>query len=278
MTTKRPLAHLAVDQRGDFDVGQRHEVEVGAVERVREAALVAGRRQGHVADDELPVGFEDGALDAPLALIPASSPLSLVAATDRIIAATEDGKTRRRFPSRGARIRTGDLGHPKAARYQAAPRPDPAKCRFCLRWPTSPVQGPALRPRQGRVARRGRRAALRRDRRRRAGAAARALSLQRGRDRPAETVRPRRPGEHDARGRPLRGGGEDDRRLARRGRAGRRRRAGDLGADPGLHGARRQQATAATGSSPGSGSRTTRPAPCARTSAPTPGRCWTGWS
>ncbi len=26
--------------------------------------------------------------------------------------------------NRGARIRTGDLGHPKAARYQAAPRPD----------------------------------------------------------------------------------------------------------------------------------------------------------
>src|SRR4029077_8888874 len=25
--------------------------------------------------------------------------------------------------NRGARIRTGDLGHPKAARYQAAPRP-----------------------------------------------------------------------------------------------------------------------------------------------------------
>jgi hypothetical protein len=29
-----------------------------------------------------------------------------------------------RFENRGARIRTGDLGHPKAARYQAAPRPD----------------------------------------------------------------------------------------------------------------------------------------------------------
>ena len=27
--------------------------------------------------------------------------------------------------NRGARIRTGDLGHPKAARYQAAPRPEP---------------------------------------------------------------------------------------------------------------------------------------------------------
>lgn len=31
---------------------------------------------------------------------------------------------------RGARIRTGDLRHPKAARYQAAPHPVMGKCRF----------------------------------------------------------------------------------------------------------------------------------------------------
>ena len=39
------------------------EVEVATVEHVRESALVALRRQGDVADDELPIGFEHGPFD-----------------------------------------------------------------------------------------------------------------------------------------------------------------------------------------------------------------------
>ena len=78
--------------------------------------------------------------------------------------------------------------------------------------------------------------------------------------------------DHDARRRPLRASARDDRPLARRGRPGRRRRARLLGADPGLRPPPTATATAATASSAGSGSRTTRAAPCARTSAPTPAR------
>src|SRR5262249_37453617 len=45
---------------------------------------------------------------------------------------------------RGARIRTGDLGHPKAARYQAAPRPDRPKCRCAARRRADPGSYPLL--------------------------------------------------------------------------------------------------------------------------------------
>ena len=55
-----------------------------------------------------------------------------------------------------------------------------------------PIRDP-LRPRHRRVPRQGRRAALRRDRHRPAGGAAGALAVQRGRDRPAKTVRRDRP-------------------------------------------------------------------------------------
>ena len=106
------------------------------------------------------------------------------------------------------------------------------------------------------VARRRRRAALRRDRRRRAGrgcSPARPTTRSRSTCRNRSASRPRRAAER----RPLRGRGADDRRLARGGRPGRRRRAGDLGDDPGLHRPRRRAAAPATGSSPGSGSRTT---------------------
>ena len=105
--------------------------------------------------------------------------------------------------NRGARIRTGDLGHPKAARYQAAPRPDRSSLR--ARWRADaggattarfrpdgrrpPDLRHPLRPRRRRLAGKGRGAALRRDRHSDARRAARALALQRGRDRPAETVR-----------------------------------------------------------------------------------------
>ena len=99
--------------------------------------------------------------------------------------------------------------------------------------------------------------------------AAGALALQRGRDRPAETVR--RAGPQQTRGRSLRAGGADDRRLARGGRAGRRRRAGDLGDDPGLHRPRRRQPHPPRHPRPGPGRGLRRPARSSPTSAPCPG-------
>src|SRR5262249_21766007 len=63
------LAHPAVEQRGDLDVGQRHELEVAPVERVREPALITGRRQGHVTDDELPVGLKGRSLHPALDVV-----------------------------------------------------------------------------------------------------------------------------------------------------------------------------------------------------------------
>ena len=103
----------------------------------------------------------------------------------------------------------------------------------------------------------------------------RALALQRGRDRPAEAVRPRRPGERPRAATPTRGGA-DDRGLARRRRPGRRT------SEPSIW-ALTQDYTAPDGSShsrhgdprPGAG-RGLRERRCARTSAPTPARSRTG--
>ena len=120
-------------------------------------------------------------------------------------------------------------------------------------------QRPALRPRRGRLARRRRGAALRRDRRR----AARRSCCARSPYNAVAIDLPKPYGADRAaghRGRPLRDRRADDRRLARGGRPGRRPRAGDLGDDPGLHRPRRRAAAPATASSPGSGSRTSRPA------------------
>lgn len=48
----------AAAQRRDLDVEQGDEGDVAAVNRVREAALIALGGQGHVADDHVPIGFE----------------------------------------------------------------------------------------------------------------------------------------------------------------------------------------------------------------------------
>ena len=50
------------------DVDQRDEGDVGPVERVRETALVALRRQRHVTDDHVPIGFEQDPFDPPVFL------------------------------------------------------------------------------------------------------------------------------------------------------------------------------------------------------------------
>ncbi len=101
------------------------------------------------------------------------------------------------------------------------------------------LQGAALRPREGRVVECRRGAALRRDRRGAAEGAAGALALQRGGDRPAETVRPGRSRQQPQR-RPLRRGGGADRELEGRRGADPGLRALALGADPGLRRPRRQ--------------------------------------
>ena len=100
--------------------------------------------------------------------------------------------------------------------------------------------------------------------------AAGALALQRGRDRPAEAVRPGRPGERPE-GDPYEGAARTIDAWRAEGALVARRGALDLGPDPGLHRARRQQPQPPRRSSPGSGSSTTTKA-CARTSAPTPAR------
>ena len=111
-----------------------------------------------------------------------------------------------------------------------------------------------------------RRPAVRRDRPRAARRARRALALQRRRDRPARgepraaTRTPTPPSCSSSGGR-------------RRDRP--RRRAGDLGARPGLHRPRRRGRTPAAACSRACGSRTTAPAGSARTSARTPARART---
>ena len=136
-----------------------------------------------------------------------------------------------RIPSRGGRIRTGDLSPPKRARCQASLRPvraesRPLGCRLHGRGPAAPH--PALRARCRRPARGRDRAAVRRDRRRAARGARGPQPVQRRGDRPP--ARGRR--------RPVPARGRHDGRLARAGGAGPRRRAGRLGAAPGLHGSR----------------------------------------
>jgi hypothetical protein len=56
------LFHLAALQRCDLHVDERQEGDVGAIQEVGEAALVALRRQGHEADDPLPIGLEEDSL------------------------------------------------------------------------------------------------------------------------------------------------------------------------------------------------------------------------
>src|SRR6185312_58433 len=53
-------------QRRDLGVEKRDEWQVAAVQQVREAALVALRRQRHVADDAVAVGLENRPLGSVL--------------------------------------------------------------------------------------------------------------------------------------------------------------------------------------------------------------------
>ena len=250
---ERPLGDSPSTSAVISDVDQWDEGHVDPVQRIRETALVALWRQGHVADDQLPVGFETSPVRPPLppSSLPSSSscsdcidtfagirkPISVQAPSDK-----------RCTSNRGARIRTGDLGHPKAARYQAAPRPDLASVergesrREPLAWRRWPTYARSTRctttsrwsgrceavaaPPYDVIDAAG------------AGGAAGALALQRGRDRPAETLRLGRPGERPE--------GDPYERAARTIDAWRAegalvagRRAGDLGDDPGLHRARR---------------------------------------
>ena len=202
MTMNSRRTELAALERPDLDVDDRDEGDVGPVQRVREAALVALRRQGDVADDDVAVGFELDSFDPPLDVVfphlhltglptPSLYPsrTNMTGQTIRTVQLmstanwkfclrpgrinpANDGRTaarRRRdrtapervvgsMRDRGARIRTGDLGHPKAARYQAAPRPEAtsvgrphgrgsATARFRGRGRRPPHPRAALRPR-----------------------------------------------------------------------------------------------------------------------------------
>ncbi len=101
-----------------------------------------------------------------------------------------------------------------------------------------PIQRDSLRPRRGRLAGRRRGAALRRDRREQ-----RAELLERSPYNAVAIDLPKPYGEtgpQQTEGDPYERAARDDGRLARGRRPGRRRRAGDLGDDPGLHRPRRQ--------------------------------------
>ncbi len=167
--------------------------------------------------------------------------------------------------SRGGRGRSGD-GPERAARAHPLAFGPMADVR--------PIHALHYDLDEGRLAGRGGGAALRRDRRGRAGAPAGPLPLQRGCDRPAEAVRPRRPRQRPE--------GDPYEEAARKIDAWREEGVLVADAEPAIW-AMTQDYTApdgaptpATASSPGCGWRTTRPAPSARTSAPTPGRCSTG--
>lgn len=54
---------VASFQGGDFDVDERDEAEVSAIEEIGETALVALGRQRHVTDDAVLVGLEDRPFD-----------------------------------------------------------------------------------------------------------------------------------------------------------------------------------------------------------------------